>query len=127
MKRNKKKIGLEGDVIETKPFEITTLQRCFNDQVEVKLIRFNIRVRSTWKAIHISKDSIIKVVSRMLKKHKSFKLYRGASFTFSREDNVVEEKYMRMNATHLITSIDSFLKSPLFKELITAQRHRALI
>lgn len=89
MKRNKKKIGLEGDVIETKPFEITTLQRCFKDQIEVKLIRFNISVRSIWEAIHISKDSIIKVVSRMLKKHKSFKIYLGASFTFSREDNVM--------------------------------------
>jgi len=54
----------------------------------------------------------------MLKKHKSFKIYLGASFTFSREDNVIEEKYMRMNPPHLITSIDSFLKSPIFEELI---------
>ena len=92
MKRNKKKIELEGDVIETKPFEITTLQSCFKDRIEVKLIRFNISVRSIWEAIHISKDSIIKVVSRMLTKHKSFKIYHGASFTFSREDNVIEEK-----------------------------------
>ena len=56
MKRNKKKIELEGDVIETKPFEITTQQRCFKDRIEVKLIRFNISVRSIWEAIHISKD-----------------------------------------------------------------------
>ena len=55
-------------------------------------MRFNISVRSIWEAIHISKDSIIMVVRRMLKKHKSFKIYLGASFTFSREDNVIEEQ-----------------------------------
>ena len=91
MKRNNKKIELEGDVIETKPFEITTLQRCFKDGMEVKLIRFNISARSICEAIHISKDSIIKVVWRMLKKHKSFKIYIGPSYTFSREDNVIEK------------------------------------
>ena len=81
-------------------------------------MRFNISVRSIWEKIHISKDSIIKVVRRMSKKHKSFKIYIGASFIFSREDNVIEEKYMRTNPPHLITSIDSFTKSPIFEELI---------
>ena len=113
-----KKIGLEGDIGEPKPFEITTLQRWFKDRIEVKLTRFNWSVRSILEAIYISKDSIVNVVRRMLRKHKSFKIYLGASSTFSREDNVIEEKYLRMNPPHLITSIDSFLKSPVFEELI---------
>ena len=86
--------------------------------MEVKLIRFNISARSIWEVIHISKDSIIKVVSRKFKKHKSFKIYLGVSFTLSREDNVIEEKYMRTNPLHFITSFGSFLKSPIFEEVI---------